>query len=386
MGLRILCIADTPPDPDSGAAGTDFQGVAALRRAGHDVVDLWADSMARKLKHGNLRYLVELPRTHAQLIRQKLRDQRFDVIQISQPHGYLAARQVRERHPGVVFVHRSHGFEGRVRRDLAPWAHLRPDHRSPWRRLASAGLERLLQLNQRGIARYAHGHIVSASACRDFLVDRHGVPTERIAVVPQGIPDQWSDTSCELTPWRLRRLLYVGQFSFFKAPFVLGQAVSDVLTSVPDATFTWVCAGRHHAEARALIEPRVRERVEFLDWMPQEELRLVYDRHGIFLFPSLFEGFGKALFEAMGRGLAVVAANNSAARDLILDNVNGLSVPTGDAKAMADAIRTLLADPFRAEMIGTRAALDASKLTWDRYACHVGRFFEYLKREEQWGA
>lgn len=385
VALRILCIADTPPDPDSGAAGTDWQGVAALRRAGHEVVDLWADALPRRLRHGNLRYLLELPRAHAELVDRHLRARRFDVVQISQPHGYLAARRVRERHPGVVFVHRSHGFEGRVRRDLARWDHLRPDGRSPWRRLASTGLTELLEINNRGIARHAHGHIVSASACRDCLVEDYGVPVERVAVIRQGMPDQWSGVPAPLTPARSRSLLYVGQFAFIKGPIVLGRVVSEVLASAPDATFTWVCAGRHHGEARKLIDPGVRERVAFLDWMPQEQLRAVYDRHGIFLFPSFFEGFGKALFEAMGRGLAVVAADNSAASDLIAHGRNGLRVPTGDARAMANAVRALLGDPHRAEVLGIQAAVDASRLTWDRYAEEAGRFFERLLRREQGG-
>ena len=52
-------------------------------------------------------------------------------------------------------------------------------------------LDASLELNNFAIARWAHGHIVSASECRDFLHDRYGVALERVAVVPQAPPEEY---------------------------------------------------------------------------------------------------------------------------------------------------------------------------------------------------
>jgi glycosyltransferase involved in cell wall biosynthesis len=57
---------------------------------------------------------------------------------------------------------------------------------------------------------------------------------------------------------------------------------------------TWVCGKDQHAAALGLIDEDLRGRVTLLGWMPQHDLIDVYDRHGVFLFPSFFEGFGKA--------------------------------------------------------------------------------------------
>ena len=80
---------------------------------------------------------------------------------------------------------------------------------------------------------------------------------------------------------------------------------------------TWVTSKLAHDQVLELLSETARPRVALLDWMPQKELLDVYDNHGIFVFPSFFEGFGKAFLEAMARGLCVVAADNGGASDVI---------------------------------------------------------------------
>ena len=67
----------------------------------------------------------------------------------------------------------------------------------------------------------------------------------------------------------------------------------------PDKSFDvvlFVDVLHHTSDALALLPPPVRGRVTFLAWMPREQLMKVYDRHGIFLFPSRFEGFAPSLY------------------------------------------------------------------------------------------
>ena len=54
--LKILMMADLPPNADSGAAGTEYQTMEALRRLGHEVDAVWADSLPHRIGHGNLHY------------------------------------------------------------------------------------------------------------------------------------------------------------------------------------------------------------------------------------------------------------------------------------------------------------------------------------------
>jgi len=376
--MRVLFIADLPEETNSGAAGTELQTIDAMRRLGVSVETAWSDSLPHKINNWNLHYLLELPFGYRKLMLGRIRREKYDVIHVNQPHGYLAAKALPRSNGKPVFIHRSHGFEMRAERDLQPWRRqYDQDHRSATRKLISRAVNIALTHNYRGIARYADGHIVSASQCRDFLREQLRVPMERIAVIPQAAPNLFLEQpSVPMTAARLRRVLHVGQLAFFKAPMITSAAIRELAAADVELEFTWVCSKEHHTTAAALLPAETRARVRFLDWMPQEELCRVYDEHGVFLFPSFFEGFGKVFLEAMSRGLCVVAADNGGARDLISEGVDGILATTGDVKAIVNACLRLLRDPQTAARMSEAAAITARAYTWDRVARETIAFYE----------
>jgi glycosyltransferase involved in cell wall biosynthesis len=376
--MRILMMTDTPENPDSGAAGTEYQTALALRSLGHEVDSIWADQLPRRVSHGNLHYLVELPFAHRARMLAQLQTKPYDVVHVSQPHGYLAARAAR-RHPSrPVFVHRSHGFEPRVAAALRPWGTLQPP-RSRLRHAASETMTRLLEFNNQAIATYADGHIVSAELCAAFMHKRYGVSRSRISVIPQAPPLLYQQVPARiLEPALLDRLLYVGQFAFVKAPKILAESFERVLAERPQASLTWVCAAQHHGEAAALLSPKARERVTFLDWVHQDRLMDVYDAHGVFLFPSFFEGFGKAFLEAMTRGLVVVASAEGGVPDLIASGDNGFIVPVGDALAMARTCLAIQRGTVDFRQVSANARHTGLQHTWRRVAEESVAFYQAL--------
>jgi glycosyltransferase involved in cell wall biosynthesis len=375
--MRILFLSDAPETPDAGAAGTEFQTIEAMRKLGHEVDAVWSDRIPHRIKHGNLHYLLELPRAYRNLMLERMSSHQYDVIHATESHGYLAAKSL-SAHSETVFIHRSHGVEMRIKRDLIPWRrHYAGDDRPSFKRLSSRILARCLTHNFRAIARYADGHIVSARQCRDFLHDNMGVPAERIAVIPQAPPELFlSEPPAPLTPDRLRRLLYVGQFAFFKAPALVAEAINRLAQTNSDLSFTWVCGKKDHSKVAGLLTSESRERVELRDWMPQRELIQVYDTHGVLLFPSFAEGFGKVFVEAMSRGLCVVASDNGGARDIITHRIDGLLTETGDIESIVHNSEEALGNLNLASKISQAAALSARAFTWARVASETAAFYE----------
>jgi glycosyltransferase involved in cell wall biosynthesis len=376
--MRILMMTDATENPDSGAAGTEYQTANALRELGHEVDTIWASRLPRRLSHGNLHYLLELPFTYRARMLERLQAQRYDVVHVSQPHGYLAARAAKRLPNRPVFVHRSHGFEPRIKAVLAGWRQLQP-RTSLLRAAASHAMASLLDINNRAIVRYADGHLVSAQLCATYLHQRCGVLRARVAVVPQAPPSTFQDIPpLRFDESRLDRILYVGQLAFFKAPMVLAEAFEQVLAQRPQARLTWVCAASQQRQAAAFFGPLARERVTFLDWVAQRQLMDIYDSHGVFLFPSFFEGFGKAFLEAMARGLLVVASDEGGARDLIEQGKNGYLVPVGDAKAMAQASVAIQSGGVDARQVSANARRTALLHTWQRVAEETADFYNRL--------
>jgi glycosyltransferase involved in cell wall biosynthesis len=379
--MKILFMANVAPNPSSGAAGTEFQTMKALRELGHTVDDVWTDELSHHLGHFNLYNLLELPIAYRDALRKRLLSKKYDVVHVNQPHGYLAAKALRTLDLRAIFVHRSHGLEGRVRCELARWERQYGQNDRPaWRRACSHLMDASLELNNLAIARYAHGHIVSASECRDFLHNRYGVPLGRIAVIAQAPPEKLRNCDAKpMTEKRLQKILYVGQYAFFKAPMVLARAVERILSTLPQATMTWVCDVRHHGEARGLFKNRnIAERVSFAAWCDQSDLLRVYDEHGIFLFPSFFEGFGKAFLEAMNRGLVVIASNNGGMKDVIKDGQSGFLAKTGDWRQLADLAIQAIENPELAVHVSKEGRMASLGYSWKRVALETTSFYASL--------
>jgi glycosyltransferase involved in cell wall biosynthesis len=71
-----------------------------------------------------------------------------------------------------------------------------------------------------------------------------------------------------------------------------------------------------------------------------------------FAMPSIWEGFGLVLLEAMAASLPIVASRVATIPEVVIDGETGFLVPAGDPEALADALATLAANPERARAMG----------------------------------
>lgn len=373
--MRLLFAANTPPDPDLGASGSDLATIAALRRLGHEVDEIWEPARPRRIRHGNLHQLLELPRAYVRAVEARFREAAYDVVQVNQPHAYLAARRHRRLRRPSLFVNRSHGWEPRVAEALRRHGAL--DAGKPfWRRQASRLLRRLTLRHNALVARAADGIVVCSAEDRDDVLRRHGVDGERVLSLAPGVEPAFLD---EPPPppddERARRLLYVGQFTPVKAPEMVAGAAGLLLRDDPRITLTWVCAAAHHGAALALFDPAVRARVRLRAWMPRAELRAVYDAHGLLLFPSHFEGFGLVFLEGLARGLGVAATRVGGMREVLRHGMNGLLVEPGDVAGLAREARAFVQDASLRRRLAEEGRRTAVLFTWERAARELVAFY-----------
>ena len=141
---------------------------------------------------------------------------------------------------------------------------------------------------------------------------------------------------------------------------------------------TWVCPAEEHSKARELVSQDVLARVQMLGWVEQAQLRDIYDKHGIFLCPSLFEGFNKVFLEAMARGLCVIATPTGGMRDVIESGKNGILVEFHDPEGIAEAVAGLWSHQDNAVKMSASAAEEAGKYSWTRVAEETVAFYRRL--------
>jgi glycosyltransferase involved in cell wall biosynthesis len=126
-----------------------------------------------------------------------------------------------------------------------------------------------------------------------------------------------------------------------------------------------VCAGTlaPHAEVSARFPEAIRDRITVLPRVEQAALAELYREADVFVFPSLFEGFSRALVEAMASRLPIVCTNVGVAADALRDEYSALIVPKHDAGALVAAVDRLRTDSELARRLGDAAAEAAHHYT-----------------------
>lgn len=103
--------------------------------------------------------------------------------------------------------------------------------------------------------------------------------------------------------------------------------------------------------------------------------------HDVLVFPSLFEGFGMVITEAMAQGTPVITTRNTAGVDLINDGENGWLIEAGSTKELRLAIENVIKTPHLIATVGKKAMETAKQRPWDVYSRELGEAVkEFLDR------
>ncbi len=121
------------------------------------------------------------------------------------------------------------------------------------------------------------------------------------------------------------------------------------------------------------------DRIFFPGFVPEDELALWYNAAEMFVYPSLYEGFGLPVLEAMACGRPVITSNAASLPEVVGDA--GITVPPDDTDALSDAILALWHDPERRKALGERALRRAEKFSWTETARSTVNAYKAVLRE-----
>lgn len=171
----------------------------------------------------------------------------------------------------------------------------------------------------------------------------------------------------------------VGWLLPIKGPIYLLRAMAEVWKSHPQTSLVYVGKGDLEEELRKEASRMgVSERVWFLGWRDDipEILRIL----DIFVLPSLNEGMGRVLVEAMAAGRPVVASNVGGIPDLVIEGENGILVPAADSKALAHGIGFLISNPDKRREMGDKGRKMAIRFGTDSMVQKIDRLYLELLR------
>ncbi len=236
----------------------------------------------------------------------------------------------------------------------------------------------LRQLTRRSIRRAARVIAVSESTRQDVLRWAQ-VPSERVVTVPNGVDARFRPLpSQDVAAWRARKglperfLLYLGTLQPRKNLETLLKAYARWRRQAPAlaAGIPLILAGAkgwYYEHLFQLVdELGLSGAVHFAGYVPAQELPLWYNAATLFLYPSLFEGFGLPVLEAMACGTPVVVADTSSLPEMVADA--GLILPPRDVDAWAQGIASLLTDEAYRVDLARRGQERARQFSWERTA------------------
>ncbi len=223
-------------------------------------------------------------------------------------------------------------------------------------------------------ARRSDRVIVISEATRDDVARHLHVAADRVDVVPQGVggpPGTHPESESELRErhhlGNRRILLSVSAKRPHKNLIRLIEALARIPAERRPVLVLPGYPTPHEAELRTrAVTLGITADVRFPAWVSSGELEALYAVADVFVFPSLYEGFGLPILEAMRRGVPVACSDRSSLPEVAGDAA--LLFDPEDVAAITDAVERLLADAHEADRLRAAGRVQASRFTWARTA------------------
>jgi len=207
---------------------------------------------------------------------------------------------------------------------------------------------------------------VASSFTKQTLWDYPG-EIASVTVTPYGFPEVGPPRDYSNAGKRKLKLLFVGGLSQRKGiadVFAIAETLKD------DVELTIVGQG---AVNECVALSNALKRHHWIPSLPHSDVLRVMREHDVLLFPSLFEGFGLVITEAMSQGTPVITTDRTAGPDVITDGRDGWIIPAGDTNALQRQVEALLHQPDHIAAAGEAARQTAANRPWANYGSELAR-------------
>ncbi len=206
--------------------------------------------------------------------------------------------------------------------------------RQGWKRV-------LVNFEQTGY-RLAERVISISKDTEDILVNKYGISRDKIELIPPFADREKFHRLPNIEKIK-NGILFVGRLDNRKGISFLVKSMPLVIRENPDAKLFIVGEGQLLNSLRAFVmENNLGKNIKFLGFVQDEELLMLYNQVDIVVVPSVFEGFGITVIEAMSCGAPVIGTNVEGIKGIIKGNENGILVNYNDCNELAKRIVGLL--------------------------------------------
>jgi len=215
--------------------------------------------------------------------------------------------------------------------------------------------------------------IFVASSFTKKTLEEYSGNLPEIKVIPYGFPEVTQKKEYKKLANRKLKVLFIGGLSQRKGLSYLFEAVEELQDQV-ELTIVG-----HKAVANCEALNLALEKHEWIPSLSHDQVLACMREHDIFVFPSLFEGFGLVITEAMSQGLPVITTDRTAGPDLIKDGEDGWIVPAASSIAIKKVFTKILEAPELLEHYGLAAQNKARTRPWSVYGQEMADALSTLK-------
>lgn len=193
-----------------------------------------------------------------------------------------------------------------------------------------------------------------------------------IIVIPYGFPEINNNREYTSTGNRKLNFLYVGRLSQSKGLSYLFESVAPFSDNI-----NLTIVGSGNIENCAILKKQLQNHT-YIPYLPHHKVLALMAESDIFIFPSLFEGFGMVITEAMSQGTPVITTNRTCGIDFIKHNINGWIVEAGNTDSLKNCIANIVKHPDTIQTVGQNALNTAALYPWKKYEQKLAKTVQSL--------
>lgn len=379
--MKILLLSSSPNDPNAGASRVYHLLAETLRSQGHDVDLLHLEDFRLPRSHtfNLLVRRIALPQWIFLNVKKRVADGHYDVVMASSGQGCTLYKHLAQAISRPVMINHLHGFA--IYDDLAAReeSHLGYWPASIVYKIVTGPMQ--VRWDASGTRR---ADCTIVQNLRDLSYVDHLAGGASVAqLIPPAIHPDIISASATIKPPEQRapgKILWFGTWEPRKGAAHVPAAFRQLRSVLPHATLTIGGAGRSSHEIMSCFDKLDQDNISILPRITLEDQISVFNDHAILIFPSLSEGFGIALIEAMCFGCAVVTTKTGFGADFMVDYVHGRIIYPS-ARHIAQAVEELINDnPLRAKVAWRGRDLARGFTTEDMGISYQDAYLKQIKR------
>lgn len=369
--MNILLILHEHLDLNSGSAGSTLNIGKCYQALGHKVSYFSNDDLPEQYNRHLKRVL--FPYYVSRHLEDLLKSNTIDVVDSSPCDTWLWLTLFRRfHHNSPLLVTRSHGLlhfdhiqyrlDGKLGNVKISWKY--PFYHGSFHlweeKYTLCHSDLVFMLNSQEVA---------------YAQEELHINSDQISIFPNGLPDEFINLPFTETPFVSEapiRIAQIGTFTQRKGIDYSIPALHRILEQYPNVSISFIGTELNGVgdvdSVYSSFSAHVRDRVRVIPYYTHETLPDLLQGHHIKLFPTLSEGFGKVLIEAMACGLAPITTLAPGPKDIVQKGHDALIVPTRDSQSIEQAIERLICDRPYLHQLRCNAYATAQNYSWKHIA------------------